>query len=599
MAAVTRRQYKGAAASTTTTNSLTSVDTSVTLTATTGWPSTAAVPFYVVIDPGNSSEEKCSATISGSTLTLTRGQDDTTAVSHNSGATIYPVFSADEADEANNMAATMTTKGDLLVTTGSAFNRLAVGTNAHVLTADSTATNGVKWAVVGDVITSSANTFTTNQIITGSSASALLRVTQTGAGDAFVVEDEANPDATSFAITAIGDVQIGTANDLGKVNIGGTLALHSASPLLNFVDVSNTRIGYLNHDATNIILLNQVAGYVSFGTNNTERMRIDSAGNIGIGAASLTNVGLRLGKQITGSSTSYGMFNAGTIQSDVTAAAYSHYSGLSTQATAFTLTNLVHYAAVQGTIGAGSTVTEQNGFYVATTMTGATTNVGFRGLLAAAANNYNIYMGGTAANYLAGRLGVGATLTSGAMAQVTNTAAADKALVVKGAASQTGNFFEIQNSAGTSQMSFDSNGLIAGAGTSLGAWTSYTPTLSGTGWALGDGTLTGSYCQIGKIVHFRLFLSFGSTSTFGASADLLITLPLAMTGNAQSIASFKTAFRDASASQVYEGTTLAGSSTTVVPAQIGTIGALTAIRSTVPFTWATSDYIRVHGTYET
>ena len=145
MAAVTRRQYKGAAASCTTTNSLTSVDTSVTLSAITGWPSTAAVPFYVVIDPGTSSEEKCSATISGSTLTLTRGADDTTAVAHSSGATIYPVFSADDADEVNNMASTMTTKGDLLVTTGSAFNRLAVGSDGAVLMADSAQTNGVAW----------------------------------------------------------------------------------------------------------------------------------------------------------------------------------------------------------------------------------------------------------------------------------------------------------------------------------------------------------------------------------------------------------------------------------------------------------------------
>ena len=153
MAAVTRRQYKGAAASTTTTNALTSGDTSVTLAATTGWPSTAAVPFYVVIDPGTSSEEKCSATISGSTLTLTRAQDDTTAVSHSSGATIYPVFTADDADEANLMASTMTTKGDLLVTTGSAFNRLPVGTDTHVLTADSSAANGVAWAVAASPVT--------------------------------------------------------------------------------------------------------------------------------------------------------------------------------------------------------------------------------------------------------------------------------------------------------------------------------------------------------------------------------------------------------------------------------------------------------------
>ena len=146
MAAVTRRQYKGAAASTTTASSLSISDTSVTLTATTGWPSTAAVPFYVVIDPGTSSEEKCSVTISGSTLTLTRAADDTTAVAHSSGATIYPVFSADEADEANELASKLTTKGDLLVTTGSVLNRLAVGTNAYVLTADSTAANGVAWA---------------------------------------------------------------------------------------------------------------------------------------------------------------------------------------------------------------------------------------------------------------------------------------------------------------------------------------------------------------------------------------------------------------------------------------------------------------------
>ena len=146
MAAVTRRQYKGAAASTTTTNALSVSDTSVTLTATTGWPSTAAVPFYVVIDPGTSSEEKCSATISGSTLTLTRAQDDTTAAVHASGATIYPVFTADEADEANQFASTMTTRGDLLTMgAGPTVGRIAIGTNGYVLTSNGT---DAAWAVL-------------------------------------------------------------------------------------------------------------------------------------------------------------------------------------------------------------------------------------------------------------------------------------------------------------------------------------------------------------------------------------------------------------------------------------------------------------------
>jgi hypothetical protein len=166
MAAVTRRQYKGAAAQTTITNALSAGDTSATLAATTGWPSTAAVPFYVVISPGTASEEKCSATISGSVLTLTRAQDDTTAQSHASGATIYPVFSADDADEANKFTSTMTARGDLLtmnssvdptrlavggkgtvfVSDGSDPSWLTAGTNDYVLTADSAEAKGVKWA---------------------------------------------------------------------------------------------------------------------------------------------------------------------------------------------------------------------------------------------------------------------------------------------------------------------------------------------------------------------------------------------------------------------------------------------------------------------
>jgi hypothetical protein len=152
MPAFTRRQYAGAAAATTITVGINSSETTCTLASTTGFPSSAGVPFYVVIDPGTSSEEKCSATISGSTLTITRAQDDTTAVSHSAGATIYPVFTANDADEANELVSKLTTKGDLLVTSGSALNRLAVGTNGFVLTADSTATNGLTWAVAASPI---------------------------------------------------------------------------------------------------------------------------------------------------------------------------------------------------------------------------------------------------------------------------------------------------------------------------------------------------------------------------------------------------------------------------------------------------------------
>jgi microcystin-dependent protein len=147
MALPVRKGYKGAPAQAVLTNSPTSGDTSFVVDTVTGWATT--FPFYCVVDPGTSKEEKVKVTaISTLTLTVVRAQDDTSASGHNAGAAIYPVFTADEADEANEIASVMTTKGDLIATNGSAINRLGVGTNTHVLQADSTATNGFKWGQI-------------------------------------------------------------------------------------------------------------------------------------------------------------------------------------------------------------------------------------------------------------------------------------------------------------------------------------------------------------------------------------------------------------------------------------------------------------------
>lgn len=148
MAYATRRSYAGAAPACTLTNAINSSDTSALLTGdVTNWNNTANGPFYMVIDPGLSTEEKVLvASRSGSSLSsITRGVDGTTASSHSAGATCYPVFTAVDADQANKVASTLTTKGDLLATDGSVLNRLPVGTNDYALLADSSATNGVAW----------------------------------------------------------------------------------------------------------------------------------------------------------------------------------------------------------------------------------------------------------------------------------------------------------------------------------------------------------------------------------------------------------------------------------------------------------------------
>lgn len=137
------------------------------------------------------------------------------------------------------------------------------------------------------------------------------------------------------------------------------------------------------------------------------------AGSLGIGSTALTGYNLRVSKNITGATFSYGIIQDGTIQSDVTSVVQSFTSSLNTQASAFALTNYSHYIAQQGTIGAGSSVTTQSGFYAISNLTGATNNYGFRGAIPAQANTYNLYMDGTANNYLAGSLGIGTTSLTG------------------------------------------------------------------------------------------------------------------------------------------------------------------------------------------
>ncbi len=62
------------------------------------------------------------------------------------------------------------------------------------------------------VATDAANTFTNTNVIDVNSSSTALRITQTGTGNALVVEDSANPDATPFVVSADGRVGIGTSS---------------------------------------------------------------------------------------------------------------------------------------------------------------------------------------------------------------------------------------------------------------------------------------------------------------------------------------------------------------------------------------------------
>ena len=179
MAVKIRRSYKGAAISAVLDSSgvTSATQTSIALsTSPSTWPTGK---FFVVVAPGTAQEEKMCVTVSGSTLTVVdpavtstsasangRGVDNTTARSAIAGgSTVYPVFTAVDADEANELTSTYSAQGHLVYQGASTFTGLGIGTAGQVLKVNSGAT-APEW---GQVATAGLadNSVTSAKIVNG------------------------------------------------------------------------------------------------------------------------------------------------------------------------------------------------------------------------------------------------------------------------------------------------------------------------------------------------------------------------------------------------------------------------------------------------
>ncbi len=153
-----RRSYRGAPVSNTLGVTLSAAATNITLAvAISGW-STDAEPFFVVVDPGTAKEEKiCVKYSSSTTLTVVdpavtstwgasaagRGADNTVDRQHEQGAVIYPVFTATEANNANELVSKFANAGSVVYQgsgTPGTFTELAIGTAGQVLKVNAGAT---------------------------------------------------------------------------------------------------------------------------------------------------------------------------------------------------------------------------------------------------------------------------------------------------------------------------------------------------------------------------------------------------------------------------------------------------------------------------
>jgi hypothetical protein len=94
----------------------------------------------------------------------------------------------------------------------------------------------------------------------------------------------------SMRIDSSGNVGIGTSSPAWQLHVKGTSnavvqieGASSAGSFVNFGDPSDTDVGQIGYDHT--------SNYMRFKTNDTERMRIDSSGNVGIGTTSPSTYG--------------------------------------------------------------------------------------------------------------------------------------------------------------------------------------------------------------------------------------------------------------------------------------------------------------------
>jgi len=209
-----------------------------------------------------------------------------------------------------------------IANTASAVNYLqatgAVTTGAPVLSAAGSDTN-IDLALTpkgtGSVTTGSP------VIISANSASDALRITQIGAGNALLVEDSANPDASPFVIDASGNVGIGTITPNANLEVvgspanfiargstttssaqvgavahdyfsgpsykGTSLVQYSATASGTTLGISNASLGSLtfNNTAANALIYTNGGTGIIFGTLSIDRGRVSSAGIWSLGAA--------------------------------------------------------------------------------------------------------------------------------------------------------------------------------------------------------------------------------------------------------------------------------------------------------------------------
>jgi hypothetical protein len=242
------------------------------------------------------------------------------------------------------------------------------------------------------------------------------------------------------------------------------------------------------------------SGNTTLGDTTTDTVKVN--GYMGVGVAAAPSISVYASSTALTTTNQRGFQSSvfGTSAATVKIAGY--WSNIGTAATAFTCTDVINFYALNAIKGAGSTITNLHGLYIEN-QTQGTNNYGITSLVSSGTNKWNVYASGTASNYLAGGLNVGATADPGA-----------------GNISLTGNVIQ-----GTAAKGFDfsANTPLAGKTSTILNWYeegTWTPN-QGAGLTLvGAFSSTGRYTRIGRQVSISGTVT-GATSVVVTAAGVI------------------------------------------------------------------------------